>query len=537
MTTPDNQDLLPLDELNIVPDWLKAAPKSYDQHAGESADRPRRDRGDRDRRPPRPRPEGGGAPSSRPPRPQGDRPPRRESDGPRRDGGPRREGGFPRRDDRRPSAPVEHRPPQPAPLDIAFFPEEKGLAAMIETMKHSPRAYALFDVAKLILNKPERHVLKISRKPAATDGTRAPLFLALADDNVFQTQDEALRHVFRRHGDKVCRQEKKPCDPPKGNYTSVNRCGMTGEIFGPSNHHDYQSIIVRFHQRRLRHVHFEEFKSRIQTVKDEAAVKQWIESRSFVTEYQCALCAEPKPLASREELEKHVAAEHLAALVTSAPEVQISGVASRAQSWGALAEAVRLAWVNEWRFPLRTAQTLSDRLRPEGFHFFKHRKGATYVSHIRPKRIESLDGLSDQIQKIITFLRSHPDSVRKQLADNLQITDPDRLLADLHWLIQEGSVVEFSDGRLWALENKPPVEAKPEPAPKRAKPTPATPAETAPAPCSGNVPAASEPTPTLPVEPTPCSGNVPETSTEAPAAPAEPTPTEAVVPPPNEPGV
>lgn len=468
MTTPnpDNQ-ALPLDELNIVPEWIKATPKSYENHAGEEPDRPRRDWGDRDRRPPRPR-------GDRPPRPQGDRPPR-----PRGDRPPRREG--PRPPERKPAL-----PPPPAAVEIQFLPEEKGLAAMVETMKHSPHAYALFDVAKLILNKPERHLLKLALKPGA-DGTRAPLFLALADEMVCQNKDEAVRHVFRRHADKLYRTEKKPCDPPKGAFASVNRCGITGEIFGPSNYHDYQATIVRFHQRRLRYMSFDDFRARIQTVKDEAVVKQWVESKSFVTEFHCLFCAEAKPFASREEIEKHLTETHLAALVTSGPELQISGAASRQQTWAALSEAVRIAWISEWRFPLRTAQLLSDRLRPEGFHFFKHRKGVTYVSHIKPKRIESLDGLSDQIQKILTFLRAHPDSVRKQLADNLQISDQDRFMADLHWLIAEGSVVEFADGRLWALENKPPTEAKPEPAPSPGQPD----AVAAPAPPPAEAPPAA----------------------------------------------
>jgi len=428
--------------------------------------------------------------------------------------------------ERRPAPPIEHRPPPPAPVEISFLPEEKGLAAMIETMKHSPRAYALFDVAKLILNKPERHLVKLALKPGA-DGTRAPLFLALADETVFQSQNEALRHVFRQHNDKLCRQEKKPCDPPKGNFTCINRCGITGEIFGPPNYHEYQTTIVRFHQRRHRHMPFDEFKSRIQTSQNPDAVKQWLESRSFVTEFTCLLCTEPKPLATREELEKHITETHLAQLVTSAPELQVHGAASRQQPWAALSEAIRIAYISEWRFPLRSAQFLSDRLRPDGFHFFKHRKGVTYVTHIKTKRIETLDGLSDQIQKIITFLRAHPDSVRKQLADNLQPADAERLLSDLHWLIQEGYVVEFADGRLWTLENKPPAESKPEPAPQRTQPNPAPALEPVPAPCSGNVPEASA---QAPAEQAPSSGNVP-------AAPVTPPPTETVVPPSNEPVV
>lgn len=463
MTTPnsDNQ-ALPLDELNIVPDWIKSAPPSYRDHPGEQPDQTRRAR---------PRQRRAKAAPAEPARaPSGAAPPPSE---------------------RRAAPRSERRPPAPAPVEITFLPEEKGWAAMVETMKRSPRAYALFDVAKLILNKPERHLVKLALKPGA-DGTRAPLFLVLADQTVFPTQAEALQHIFRRQFDQLCRPEKKPCEPPKGNFTCIHKCGITGEIFGPPNYHEYQATLVRFHQRRLRHIPFEEFRSRIQTIKDEAAVQKWIESKSFVTEYHCLLCAEPKPLGSREEMEKHLVEAHLNRLVSSGTELRIPGAAARHQPWAALAEALRIAWISEWRFPLRTAQVLSERLRPEGFHFFKHSKGVTYVSRVRPRRVESLDGLSDQIQRIITFLRAHPNSVRKQLAEHLQVTDTERFLADLHWLIEEGYVVEFADGRLWALENRPPAEAKPEPESETA---PAPPAASSPEPTAASEPAGSTPAP------------------------------------------
>jgi len=35
-----------------------------------------------------------------------------------------------------------------------------------------------------------------------------------------------------------------------------------------------------------------------------------------------------------------------------------------------------------------------------------------------------------------------------------QSPEEERILADLHWLIQDGYVVEFSDGRLWTLPDK-----------------------------------------------------------------------------------
>ena len=46
---------------------------------------------------------------------------------------------------------------------------------MIEAMKQTQRAYALFDIAKLVLNKPERHMVKFARQPAA-DGPASRCF-------------------------------------------------------------------------------------------------------------------------------------------------------------------------------------------------------------------------------------------------------------------------------------------------------------------------------------------------------------------------
>jgi hypothetical protein len=400
------------------------------------------------------------------------------------------------------------------PVDVTFQPEDKGFAAMAEAMKQSQRAYALFDIAKLVLNKPERHVVKFARKPAA-DGSREPLFLVTLGENICLRQDEAVRFALRNQAEMIFKEKKTPIDPPKGSFTFVNRCGLTGVWLGPPNYHEYQSRLVRHHQQRLRHMPFEEFKSRIQTVKDPEAVNAWIESMSAKTEYECILDAEPRAFSTREELEKHFVETHLAQFITSAPEITISGPASRQLQNPALVEAVRLAWQQERKFPLKTANEMRGRLRHEGFHFFKDPKGITHISRVKPQRLESITHLTEQIQKIIVYLREHFGCTRKQLMTHFvpqpptTVTVPpptpdvaapapapaseavappvpapatpseeDRVLTDLHWLIQDGYVVEFSNGRLWALADKPP---QPVPAATSPMTTPA-PAENAPEP-------------------------------------------------------
>ncbi len=416
-------DGLSLDELNIAPAWTKTPAKSFDHHAGE----------DRERKPARSRP-----------------------DQPRRD--------RPRERGRRPVAagkPAPARPPAkpslpPLAIEVTFIPEEKALAPMFETMKQSSRAYALFDLAKLILNRAERHRIKLARK----DG---PLYRTLLEENVFLTEADALRYTFRRCGDRLFSEAKKPVEPPKGNFQFVNRCGLTGEWLGPPNFHEYQSRLVKHHQSRLPHVPFEKFKASIETVRDEAAVRAWIESRSTATQYTCLLCREPVVFDERADAENHVRQNHLSVLVATSPVVELTGVASR-QLEGRLLEFVRQRWEQERRFPIGTVNELRPYLMKAGFHFFKRDRSITYVTPIKLNRFESIAHLTEHVQKIITFLRANPNATRKQLIEHFGAADETLLAADLHWLIQDGYVVEFFDGRLWAPEDKKPAVPQPAPA-------------------------------------------------------------------------
>ena len=487
-TEPQDPGPLPLEELDIVPQWIKAPAKSYAGHPGEQRERERPrgrrvDERDRDRgrdHPPR-RPQG-------PRREQGTKPPPRDRGERPRPGGPRIQ--------RKPTAPPA------SPVDVVFVPEEKGLVAMIETMKQSGFAYAFFDIAKLVLNKPERHLVKVRRKPGA-DGKPGSLFVVTIDENVFLSQDEAVRYVFRRHADKVFKERKTPVDPPKGNFSFVSRCGITGAWLGPANYHEYQARLVRHHQQKLRHIPFEKFKAQIQAVRDPDAVKAWVESMSFKYEYECLLDSEPKAFSSRDELEKHFYENHLAQFVASAPEVTISGPASRQLDNHAITTAVREAWEAERRFPLKTANEFRGRLVHEGFHFFKHGKGITYFSRIKPNRFESTAHLSEQVQQIVAFVRGKDGCTRKQLLEQFAGVDEARLLADLHWLIQDGYVIEFFNGKLWVLADKPP---KPAPAP--IDPASAPPLE---APAETPIPPTSQAT-----------ASPADAATTDPAAPADP---------------
>ena len=116
--------------------------------------------------------------------------------------------------------------------------------------------------------------------------------------------------MLHKHFSTFYQAERTATEPPKGKYTFVAQCGMSGVILGPPNYHDYQNQLRKLHAERFSRMPFEMFKSRVKIVRDEAVVKKWIEDQSFKTEYVCLNIPEPLRLDNREAVEKHFRETH-----------------------------------------------------------------------------------------------------------------------------------------------------------------------------------------------------------------------------------
>ncbi|MGI8964644.1 MAG: hypothetical protein ACR2H1_00985, partial [Limisphaerales bacterium] len=246
----------------------------------------------------------------------------------------------------------EHRPEQrQAPpslpqLNVSLVPDEKGVDSLARQIRMTGRAFPLFDIAKMILQKPDRQEVRfeVIKKP---DGQPVqPLFLCALDDSLWDSQEEAIAHVLEKHFSTFYQIEKIPGEAPKGIYTFVAQCGMSGAVLGPPNYHDYQNQLRKLHAERFPRMTFEAFKSRVKIVKDEAVVKKWVEDQSFRTEFLCLNVAEPeaKKLSSREEVEKHFRETHLPNIIKSVERHTLSGPASRQLRSPGLQRLLRVAW-------------------------------------------------------------------------------------------------------------------------------------------------------------------------------------------------
>lgn len=559
------------------PAWAqgKSEANRFDKFTGEEGVRPERRRGERgERRDRGPRREGGGGGGER--RGGEGRPPRAGGGGKFGD----RKGG-PRRDDRRDERRERPEPPAPLPeLTVAFIPEEKGVEQLARQIRMTGRAYPLFQIAQLILQKAERYSVQLTAKKKA-DGTPAQqVYVCALDETPWTSEDEAVAHVLKNHFATFYQTDRTPCDPPKGVYTFVAQCGMSGAILGPPNYHDYQNQLRKLHAEKFSRMPFDAFKSRVKIVKDEAVVKKWIEEQSFKTEYTCLNVAEPLKLASLEEVEKHFRATHKDSIIKPVETYTIAGTPSRNLRSSGLQRLIRNEWEHQRHFPLPIATKLSQQFATHGLQFFKVNKTVTHVSVARPQFLDiESSPVSDGIKKIVQYINSNPKCTRKKLIEALAptpkltpVTTPaaetpapaavtpegqaapaaegqaaptpakpaepqapeptaeqTAVMVDLHWLIHQGAVLEFADGRMETA--KKPLPKPPKPEKKEQKPAegevaataeaPATP-ETAPA-VEAAVPAAEAIPPVAEVVPTV------ETATVSAAVPASESPVAAPV--------
>jgi hypothetical protein len=526
-TLPENE--LDLEKL-FLPAWAQEEPSStkYAKYEGEEQKPDRRG----ERRGPRP-PRREGAPPARREgnRPRGERrgPPGPEGRHGRPPGGERGERGerpFPRRGE-----PRERREPPPplVEVNLVLMPDERGVDSLARQIKMTGRAYPLFEIAQMILQKPERHMAVFSVRKNAEGQPVQPLFVCALDDTLWLSEGEAIAHVLKKHFSTFYQAERTATEPPKGKYTFVAQCGMSGVILGPPNYHDYQNQLRKLHAERFSRMPFEVYKSRVKIVRDEEVVKKWVEDQSWKTEYLCLNMPEPLRLGSMEAVEKHFRENHKDNIIKPVESHTLSGTAARSLRSPELTRLVRSIWEDQRRFPLQIATILSQQFAARGLQFFKVNKTITHVSVARPHYLDlALTPVSEGVKRIVDYINAKPKCTRRQLIESLAPTpaapaapspvpaaapaaaapaeaapaapapageaqpapqpesagptpEQTALIADLHWLIHQGHVIEFANGTLETAKKPLPKPPKPEPKPAATPAEGALPTEPAPA--------------------------------------------------------
>jgi len=364
------------------------------------------------------------------------------------------------------------------------------------------------------------------------------------------SEDEAVAHVLARHFGTFYQAERTATEPPKGVYTFVAQCGLSGVILGPPNHHDYQNQLRKLHAERFARMPFDVYKSRIKIVRDEAVVKQWIEEQSWKTEYTCLNVPEPLKVPNRAEVEVHFRATHKDTIIKSVEFHLVRGVACRGLR-GGLGRIVQDLLAEQRRFPMQIASALSQAFVHHGLQLYKVNKNFTHVAVARPNFLDlETTPVSEGVKRIVDFINATPKCNRRKLVDALAPSpapapipvapaqgegaatvapappeptpEQTALISDLHWLVHQGHVIEFANGTLETAKKPLPRPPKPQPKPSAAKAETISPAQPETVAATGTpaaeAPAEVAPAEMTPVEMTPVEGTPVEVVAATPAA-------------------
>jgi len=344
----------------------------------------------------------------------------------------------------------------PAQVRIQFLPEPIAAENIAKQIRQSGRAYPLFGTARMFLEKPERHVVRITSSDAAHP-------LHQLEDGAIGFDAEILeRGAFRALWDRFYREEVVETEPPKGNYTSVARCRANGQILGPTSYHGYQVALRKLYEERFsRRMSFLEFqREEIEILAGEQAVADWKALASRQTVYHTKDEVAPIQFKSIEETEAHFRKVCLPPLRKSATTLSCSGRSSRELPERGLVNSARDAFERELAYPAGMVHGLRAFFDEQGLQVFKHKKRVLYVSAIRPKRAV-VAGFAEGPASLLRLVEASPRITKRDAAIKLlgvanteELESPEiaerksQLAADLYYLIHAGHIVEFADGRL-----------------------------------------------------------------------------------------
>ncbi len=391
-------------------------------------------------------------------------------------GGPRRDfrGGGDRRDFGRGEGESSlERGPYISPyFTLTCYPEDAGFAAMVKAIRASCRTFQLFEITKAVLEKNERFVAVIQRK--APEGTRpaadsaeggesappsaklAPLYMSVPDHLPFDTEEAAIQHVLKHHLGQFFETQEVEIEPPKGNFPIINKCGITGELLGPPNHHRYQQVLQQHHATKLARMSFDRFRESITSLREPEVVQAWLDKMKKATRYTWkpqpakpaaapagekpadlpapeAAPAEPAAVVdapaaapeaapvppsfdSADEARAYLLANAKDKVVRTFENVRFHGKSIELLPQGEIRRAAEGHVERQRRFPLDTANALRGRLRREGFTIFKKgSRGVSFVCAVKRRFRVPGQVFSESITGLISFLEQNPMVQTKDL--------------------------------------------------------------------------------------------------------------------------
>ena len=375
--------------------------------------------------------------------------------------------------DRRPRRDQKAAPYRPT-VDVFFTAEETAFRALCKTFKGNCRTYELFEISKVILEKPERFLVHVRNLKGKDDTKGKPIFISLKSKLPFLTKEDGIAYTINNNLEDFFVKEEKEIDAPKGEFKFVNRCGITKKLLGPPNYHLYSQIVQEHQAVNLGNVSKHKFESSIEKVEEAEVIQEWVDSMTKTTLYVLKDRKEndPESFKSLEQIKQFLTNTKLNSILKEVDSTKFPATNVEQLPEGEIKKSILHEIDYQKRFPLNTANGLRGRLKRINFTVYKKgSQGVSYVCAVKrqPRTLES--NFSESIQQLIDFIESNPrihisDIPEKYLKIELPKSDEssetdqkklsteeetkvNQLKIELHWLVSEGHVTEYGNGELY----------------------------------------------------------------------------------------
>jgi hypothetical protein len=309
------------------------------------------------------------------------------------------------------------------------------------------------------------------------------------------SEDEVRDHLLRKHIEDFYDVEEVDGEPPAGSFPCVARCGLSGELLGPPNHHSFGLRVAEMLRHRYPQMTEEEYRGRVEMVRDPEVVEAWREASRRKRLYRRKTNAAAAPAAGGGEAAAEPAAGTDAAsdtgmapataaepAATPVPESAATPIEQAAaelqfnreivpQQIGGARQVVcpavslknlpnrRLAALLSGRFNEETQRhgtlffAVHGAFRHRKLHFFRagDARGPEFVMGVKPAPLDTTHMVA-RLRDILSFVTANPSCTPQALSEALAPGGGEAAQAELatqiQWLVEKGHLVEFFNGML-----------------------------------------------------------------------------------------
>ena len=334
------------------------------------------------------------------------------------------------------------------PLKISFIPERHGLGIIVRRIRSAKMAFPLPAIADLFLKKPEFYMIKVEVEA----GKELKLFQCGLCKEIIQGRARAESHLFEEHADEFFEIDVVESEPPSGVFNCMAVCGLTRTPLAPPNHHTYRERVIEVHKEKFPGMQLSEYERKIETVSDQEAIESWKKEVAMKTQYVPKGEVDSEPLdadQARTRLIEDKGREHIKA----GDRFVLPAKVAWASKDNELLASYKSAHAKETRFPVTLIHALRPALKHMRLHSIKVGQKETYITAVEPSPVDPSESISP-IKEVLEYIKDNPRIGRDKIFSHLKETLGEsaemqkKVLADIHWLVDCGHLIEFSNGTL-----------------------------------------------------------------------------------------